>query len=853
MLIPLILHFIFLCRFPKSRSVPSVLTQRYGNESVIKFRLLEKTTYQLLKHQRDITFLIKCRDADLIPVFLQYKLANNRMRGSRDVRRARQRLLCNEIAWHRKFVLKLTEKQNQLLETLKSQWKRIDIVFIRQYIEKGSKSYVSVVDERHARKLSNLRIRQRSIRDRLDPATVITNLSDYELTDVEMRVLCKGLDFALPPRKLKYGEYLATFECLAREVKHIPIDESCSFDRDTFLSKLSSLALSSFYNYNSVLHRSNLNITIEEKRALLNLSKNEQIIVTKPDKGRGVVILNRSDYFQKVQSIFADTSKFKMVTNRDVYKQSQYVEDRLTRYLLDLKNGRYISMDLYNQLRPNGTHVGKAYGLPKTHKSGVNKDTITFRPIISAVGTSHYMLSKYLTKILEPVRSNDLSFCLRNTYQFLDEFKNIDITSSTMVSFDVVSLFTNIPLNKTIDICCRRLYHDPKYEDSLPNIPEEVFRNLLHRATTENAFMFNGQLYCQIDGVAMGSPLGPVLADIYMSELEGIMCEHPLFPKFYRRYVDDTFCIFNSIDEANLFLSYINSLDNSIKFTMETEIDGHLEFLDTIVSRPDGARPGFPIFNSRERETNKGLYFNYESCIPHSYKIGLIKCLFNTALCVCSTWKLFHAEVTRLSKVFRLNGYPEGIIHHCAKAVLDNFLSKHDDSTVIQGDNAPIPPSKTYYMTTIYLGPCSDTLKRNILKLMSQAFPKIDLRIVFKKKFCIKDLFRYKDALPLSCRSWVVYHSQCDSCSAAYIGKTINLLHQRFYKSPLGHLYTSNMNSELLRHMALNPNHMFNFKDIKILDTAPNNNNLLEIKETLYINHLKPSLTTKTSTPLVLF
>ena len=53
--------------------------------------------------------------------------------------------------------------------------------------------------------------------------------------------------------------------------------------------------------------------------------------------------------------------------------------------------------------------------------------------------------------------------------------------------------------------------------------------------------------------------------------------------------------------------------------------------------------------------------------------------------------------------------------------------------------------------------------------------------------------------------------------------------------------------------MALNPNHMFNFKDIKILDTAPNNNTLLEIKETLYINHLKPSLTTKTSTPLVLF
>ena len=437
----------------------------------------------------------------------------------------------------------------------------------------------------------------------------------------------------------------------------------------------------------------------------------------------------------------------------------------------------------------------------------------------------------------------------------MNDLKDIDVSSYVMVSLDVVSLFTNIPLHKTIDICCSRLYHDNRYTHCTPNIPEEVFRNMLLRATSENTFVFNGKLYTQTDGVAMGSPLGPVLADVYLSELEDTMSNHNMFPIFYRRFVDDTFCLFNSMEDAELFLQFINNIDPSIKFTLEGEVDGKLEFLDTVIYNNHVDENGNtlnskPIFDTRERATNKGLYFHFDSCTPLVYKIGLIKSLLNTAIQVCSTWTLFDLEVNRLSKVFQRNGFPLYIIQRCVKTAIDKFVSK---DTTAQGNNDSSLPNKYYNLSLPYLGECSIQLQKQIYKLVALAYPNYKLRIIFKKQFCIKDMFCYKDVLPVSCESWCVYSAQCDSCSAVYIGKTMNLLHQRFFKSPEGHLYKNNRKSVLLDHMCSNKGHKFIFDDVKVLARSPNCDMTLKVKESLLIENRKPSLTTKTSVPLILF
>ena len=113
-----------------------------------------------------------------------------------------------------------------------------------------------------------------------------------------------------------------------------------------------------------------------------------------------------------------------------------------------------------------------------------------------------------------------------------------------MCSFDIVSLFTNIPIDETINICLDELY---KNSDSVNNLSREQFRKLLNYCVKQNHFMFEDRIYDQIDGVAMGSPLGPVLANIFMSHLErnALAKYSGNLPSVYKRYVDDSFILFS--------------------------------------------------------------------------------------------------------------------------------------------------------------------------------------------------------------------------------------------------------------------------------------------------------------------
>ena len=128
-----------------------------------------------------------------------------------------------------------------------------------------------------------------------------------------------------------------------------------------------------------------------------------------------------------------------------------------------------------------------------------------------------------------------------------------------MASLDVDSLFTNILLDKTID----SLYKD---DENTPKTPKDVFRHLLPMATKESFFMFNNKFYKQIDGVAMGSPLGSALANIFMCNFENKWlkdCPHNLKPFFYRQYVHDIFVLFSSLDQSEKFKKYLSSKQGS--------------------------------------------------------------------------------------------------------------------------------------------------------------------------------------------------------------------------------------------------------------------------------------------------
>ena len=170
---------------------------------------------------------------------------------------------------------------------------------------------------------------------------------------------------------------------------------------------------------------------------------------------------------------------------------------------------------MYESVRPSGSQCPKLYGLPKTHKAG-----IPTRPILDMSNSVQYKISKLLIKILEPVSSKFSTFCIKDSFSFVEVIRKTSLTPSNMCSFDIKSLFTNVPVDETIKICLNELYNP---DLPAPLIPKDVCLSLLNMAVKNVEFSFNSYIYKKIDGVAIGSPLGPILANIFLWYFESIL------------------------------------------------------------------------------------------------------------------------------------------------------------------------------------------------------------------------------------------------------------------------------------------------------------------------------------------
>ena len=291
-----------------------------------------------------------------------------------------------------------------------------------------------------------------------------------------------------------------------------------------------------------------------------------------------------------------------------------------------------------------------------------------------------------------------------------------------MASLDVNSLFTNIPLQETIDICVDNLYND---NENPPNIPKHNFCNLLNIATKETFFMFNNKYYKQVDGVAMGSPLGPALANIFMCSFESKWlrdCPNDFKPVFYRRYIDDIFVLFSSPDHADKFREYLSSKHPNIKFSIEKEEDGCLPFLDVNIFRENDKF----ATNVYRKKTFSGVYTNFKSFIPETYKIGLIKSLLFRCFSFCSDFIKFHHEIDKLKSMLYKNSYPRGLVEKCIKELLDKILAPKPVVSAV--------PKRNLVIAVPYLGKLPLQIRTRINSKMKNKLPYCNIRFVFQTK-----------------------------------------------------------------------------------------------------------------------
>ena len=210
-------------------------------------------------------------------------------------------------------------------------------------------------------------------------------------------------------------------------------------------------------------------------------------------------------------------------------------------------------------------------------------------------------------------------------FLFFNQIKNANLSRKLLVSDHVTSLFTNIPLQETIDIAINLIFnHNPNL-----NITKKELKKLFLFATSQTHFIFNSKFYNQIDGVAMGSPLAPVLANIFMGFHESKwLNEYNLNkPKFYLRYVDDVLATVNNEQDS------LNNKHPNIKFTIEKQINHSIAFLDVFISGINNQNLTLQIYH---KLTYTSLFLNFKSFTSFSYKISLIKCLIHKSFKICN-------------------------------------------------------------------------------------------------------------------------------------------------------------------------------------------------------------------------
>ena len=300
------------------------------------------------------------------------------------------------------------------------------------------------------------------------------------------------------------------------------------------------------------------------------------------------------------------------------------------------------------------------YGSAKVHKI-VTDGLPSFRPILSAIGTPTYKLATFLVPILEPLTTNE--YTIKDSFTFAEELQSFD-SKLVMASFDIESLFTNIPLQETIDLCVENLFQDRTHVD---NLSKDSFLELLTSTMSESLILFDQQFYKQHHGVAMGSPLGPTVFLCYHEKIWLQNCLSEFKPVIYRRYVDNAFLLFCLKHQIGKFQNYLNHQHKNIRFTSEIENENSVLFLDIKISRDNNK---FMTSVYRKPAFSRVLT-NSGSFISKSYKYILLFTLLHRAFKLCSSFELFHREIEKLKTIFKSNGYPKIFVDLCIEKYLD--------------------------------------------------------------------------------------------------------------------------------------------------------------------------------------
>ena len=626
---------------------------------------------------------------------------------------------------------------HQSIQRLRSDWQRLfgelsalidcsEIQWIEEFCRSEERKESFKQREKHDRKF--LRLIGKKPSDKSDTGLKqrwIKNLSSKELSELERRGLQHGLKFAVVPNRIPTAEIIASVE-------------EGIFQLDDDDKRLVRAEVS------SILRRAKLppkNMDSNVFKALLALRKDPERIILSADKGNCVVVMDKIEYREKALSLLSDKNTYTVLKSDPTGKTQRDLNAKL----LLLKKSNIISETTYKMLYSSDGLSLRFYGLPKIHKP-----EIPLRPIVSFVNSPTYGVSSFLAKILSPVVGNTEN-TVKNSYHFAEFIRGKTLNADeVLVSFDVISLFTKIPVDLAIKVARKRLRQDVTLSQRT-SMPIEDIIDLLSFCLNTTYFVFDGIYYQQVFGTAMGSPVSAVIANLVMEDVEQrALASAPVRLSFWKRFVDDIISAV-SRNDIDILLQHLNSIEPSIQFTVERETNGDLAFLDLNVYRTIEGKLETAVYR---KPTHTDKYLSYNSHHPVSHKKSVAKTLLQRAEHLPSNSDSQANEREYVLNILRENNCPKDFLKNCLNPSACRNQNNSEGDTSIKG-----------YAVVPYIQGVTEPIKR----ILSNC----NIKVALKPYLTLGQIFaKPKDPIPTNQKTHAVYSIPCNDCEKEYLGQS---------------------------------------------------------------------------------
>ena len=524
-------------------------------------------------------------------------------------------------------------------------------------------------------------------------------------------------------------------------------------------------------------------LTRRERQSINELATDKSVVIKPSDKSKGFVVMSRNSYVQKVNAMLGDSENYESC-------QLKVEElDKMARSTIDRITSGKLPTALHNALLPSNSRMSRFYGLPKDHKQG-----LPLRPVVSSCGSPlsnvSLLLERILNQLLEFVPAH-----LSSTEECVKELRNLGRLPDNCIvaSMDVAALYTNIPINESIDAAMEMLEEHRQSVDMFSLAIPDV-RRLLEFVLNSNYFVFGEKVYRQRKGLAMGNNLAPPMAIIFMSKFEQeALAMTPWKPSLYKRYIDDCLVVWlHGLERLIEFIEFLNSRHPNIRLTSQHTLQDNgrsVSYLDLSVS----VCSGYISWELFVKPSHSGVHLSYESALPETVKKSVAVEQFRRADRNANNVPGRQRGNEKIEDLLRTNNYPHEIIQAAKRRA------------TLQRSERRRMEERSFVIKLPFI---NDQLAQQVRRTV-RSFDRT-VRVVFQAGQSLRDMLVSslldqeecpkvlsqrvkKRGRPKECRACdagltegnctrkgVIYTMQCSICEAEYVGETERCLRERF-------------------------------------------------------------------------